>query len=110
MTTLTEDLPIVKQGADFLATLPINSDSVDINHCTFKGQIRRYSGGPLLSPLAISYSGGLLNISMTHDQTSLIPATLANKWVYDIFIILPDQSRLCLLEGKVTVDPAITEF
>lgn len=115
MPILVQDFPLIKQGADFLASTYLASENFSPSDCTFTCQIRRFPGGPLLAEPEVSWNGTSLDIFISNMVTSRIPATgsLASSahektWVYDIFANFSDGSRLCLSEGKVYVDPAIT--
>lgn len=111
---LKQDFPTIKQGGDFSAFLPISSNTVDLTDCEFYCEIRRYSGAPLLAKVNVSYSGtsstGQLNFSIPHASTDRLPETSGNAlWRYDLFVKNPDGTLMCLAEGKVSVNPKITD-
>jgi hypothetical protein len=114
MSTLLQDFPTIKQGSDFVSNLSLTSTTVSTGDVTFLCQIRRYSGGPVLADVQTSWNGTNLFLFIPHDVTSKLPATgnlgspTSTPWVYDIIAIFTDQSRLCLSEGKVYVDPTVT--
>lgn len=78
-------------------------------------QIRRVPGGPLLAEPDTTWNGTTLTIKIAGIETAKIPGTgplgspVQNNWVYDILAILPDGSRICIAEGFVPVDPAVSE-
>lgn len=102
---------MIKQGADFSAFLPISSTTIDLATCDFYCEIRRFSGGPLLAQVSVSYGEGQLNFSIPRSVTANLPQTSGNNlWKYDLFVRLDSGEHVCLAGGSVMVEPQITEL
>ena len=114
MNILIQQFPTIKQGADFYATLPLQSD-VFPSTVTFTCQIRKTPGAVLLAEVQTLWNGQLLEFFIPSSVTAKIPATglLGNPsqspWVYDLVAKTLDGKRECIMEGPVLVDPAISQ-
>ena len=115
MSIFVQNLPLIKQGADYVAYLPLSSGTLSTSDCTFSCHIRRFAGGPLLASLETRWDGSVLTLFASNAVTSKIPANTnlgtskgGSLWVYDLFANFSDGTRLCLSEGNVPVDPNIT--
>lgn len=116
MPVTTRALPVIKQGSDFSVALPLTSSTYSPSQVRFYCQIRRFSGGPLLADVTVSWDGNTLTFSLSSVKSAKIPSTgplgspNTNLWVYDVIAVLPDGSKQCILEGPVAVDPSVTQF
>lgn len=102
----------IDQGADFETAIDLVSDDespIDISEYVFSGQIRKsyYSANPTAN----------LDISINTEVTgnvilSLDSSTTANikpgRYVYDIFVTDTSNTVTRIVEGIVTVTPAVT--
>jgi hypothetical protein len=114
MSILVQQFPLIKQGSDFVSTLPLQSTTPP-SSVSFVCQIRRAPGAVLLATVQTSWDGQTLSFFMPSAVTAKIPATGSlgnpyfNQWVYDLMAIYPDGSRECIMEGPVIVDPSISQ-
>lgn len=112
MSVLVQDFPVIKCGADFLATMPLTSETVTPEDVTFYCPIQRHPGAPILAEVQMSWDGETLHFFLPNQVTSKLPATgnlgnpVTTAWIYSLFVThKSDGSRVCLSEGSVRVDP-----
>jgi hypothetical protein len=83
----------------------------DLTECVAHMQIRTGLGGTVLvdlteiSGLALGGVAGTIDIYITDVQTTAITMRRA---VYDLYVQFPTGDRIRLIEGKVSIDPAVT--
>lgn len=102
----------IDQGADFETAIDIVADDglpIDVDGFAFQGQIRKsyYSANPTAN----------ISININNDVTgnvilSLDSATTANikpgRYVYDVYMTDTSNTVTRLVEGILTVTPAVT--
>lgn len=104
---------IINQGETYDVTttcLTTSGTPVDMNGYSIRGKVR-YSYGSTgvlvnLSPTIVNPTSGIINISLTPQQTAALPVTMA---VYDIEKYDAIESGITrVLQGSVTVTPEVT--
>jgi hypothetical protein len=102
----------IDQGADFETSIDLVSDDenpIDIDGYTFVGQIRKsyYSANPTAN-IEISINtevAGNLVLSLDSSTTANINS---GRYVYDVFMTDTSNTVTRIIEGIVTVTPAVT--
>lgn len=124
MTTILnfdgESAPVIKRGATF--NYPFrweqpNGTPIDISFYRVLMQVRKNYGSELIVELSttnnriIKPSPGTVNLKLSAQETSLIPA---GKYLYDLFLIDEnlsdsngDMGTISLLSGAITVENSI---
>ena len=104
---------VCAQGATFSEEFTITQDLSD---CTIRGMVRKTSTAatPLATfttTLTAGLESSVFTVSLTDEQTDLIPATGAghanvSQYWYDIEALYPDGHVNRLLNGAFTVSPS----
>ena len=98
-------------GADFTMSIIIRDDSdslVDLTGYTVEAQLREFPEAEDYLQFTATHnnSGGKITITMAHEDTASIAYT---SGVYDVYITDPYNVREKVIEGNVTVAPAVTK-
>lgn len=107
---------IVSKGEDFSFTLTISESGspVDVDGETFKAEIRRASGKPLVASFTCVVSDGPqgeVTVTLPRSESLKLDANTTYKW--DIFRIKtapnPDVT-ICLIRGDLTIEGNVTDI
>ncbi len=111
----TVSLPSIVQSAEYAYQLSVNDGSgspVNISTATITGQIRKAPGKDLyatFTPTPVSGHTNAVTMSLTHTQTTAIPATPdGSVWAHDVFVEFGDGSRIRVLRADITVEAKVT--
>jgi len=103
---------IVDQGTDFSTTITVTDDDgnvTDLTGYTAAGQIRKHYESSDSTAFTVSFgsprSDGQVTLSLTRTVTANIEA---GRYVYDVELTSPANTRSRLVEGIVTVTPEVT--
>jgi len=103
---------IVDQGTDFSTTITVTDDDgnvTDLTGYTGAGQIRKHYESSDSTAFTVSFgsprSDGQVTLSLTRTVTANIEA---GRYVYDVELTSPANTRSRLVEGIVTVTPEVT--
>lgn len=92
-------LDVVCQDADGAA--------INLDGYTVESEIRDLAGGAVIPFAAVlDAESGTISLRLTGAQTEVLQNVRLAAW--DLFITPQDAERVCLLQGKVLVDAAIT--
>ena len=105
----------IQQGADYSLALSLTGSTsapLDLTGCGVASQIRVNHNSAILASFTISTAGTTGSVSMTlsHAVTAALPPTAGNLY-YGYDVLLTDNSgiKTRILEGKVQIDPSITQ-
>jgi hypothetical protein len=110
MSATIQNLPTIKQGEDYLVYAPATS-SLDPSTVSFVCKLRSPKCHEVVAQAQTNWDGSNLAIFLPHSVTSQLPSTgpiggpYDSSLIYDVFAVFQDGSRICVLEGKVFVDP-----
>jgi hypothetical protein len=99
---------IVDQGTDFsvgLDLLDANQEPLDMTGVTARGQARKYYGSNTAISFNTSIADGFLIIDLTAEQTANMTAM---RYVYDVELVLSDNTVVRIIEGNLDVAPEVT--
>lgn len=102
----------IEQGATFRYKLNLKEDDespYNIADFTIAGQIRRnYKSSTVAATFtAVSLNPGEILLTLTDEQTA---ALTEKRYVFDVLIESPIGERFRVIEGIVTVSPAVTQI
>lgn len=114
----TVDL-VISQGADcsftfqYLTGTGTNGSPIDLTGWTAKAQLRASAGGPLWCTLTSSAGGGITldsagNVAVTIGHTVSAGLASLDHGVWDLLLTDTAGTVVRLVEGKVSVDHAVT--
>ena len=102
---------IVSRGEDFSFKVTITGTGIDISSDTFKSEIRRASGKPLVASFTCTVSGSEVTVTLPRSESLKLDANTTYKW--DIFRIQtgpsPDVTTR-LIYGDVIVEGNVTDI
>ena len=111
---------IVSRGEDFSFTLTISESGspVDLSDSqeasTFKSEIRRASGKPLVASFTCTVTdaaNGVVTVTLPRSESLKLDANTTYKW--DIFRIKTDPNpdvTVCLIRGDLTIEGNVTDI
>jgi hypothetical protein len=106
---------IVSRGEDFSFTLTVadSSSAIDVSNNTFKAEIRRGSGKPLVTSFDVTLTtpaSGIVDFKLPKAKTLLLDANVNYKW--DLFRTEADANTTTtrLIYGDVKVEGNITDI
>ena len=76
---------IVSRGEDVSFKVTITGDGIDVSSDTFKSEIRRASGKPLVASFTCTVSGSEVTVTLPRSESLKLDANTTYKW--DIFRI-----------------------
>ena len=104
---------IVSRGEDVSFKVTITGDGIDVSSDTFKSEIRRASGKPLVASFTCAVTDGLageVTVTLPRSESLKLDANTTYKW--DIFRIesgTPDVTTR-LIYGDVIVEGNVTDI
>ena len=104
----------VGRGEDFSFTLTIaDSDgAVNISNNTFKAEVRRDAGKPLVATFSVTIEGaasaGKVKVKLPKAETLKLDGNARYKW--DLFRIERDGNTTRLIYGNLQIENNITDF
>ena len=101
---------IVSRGEDVSFKVTITGDGIDVSSDTFKSEIRRASGKPLVASFTCTVSGSEVTVTLPRSESLKLDANTTYKW--DIFRIesgTPDVTTR-LIYGDVIVEGNVTDI
>lgn len=104
---------IVSRGEDYSFTLTISESGspVDVDGETFKAEIRRASGKPLVASFTCVVSDGPqgeVTVTLPRLESLKLDANTTYKW--DIFRVQTDDTSTCLIKGDLRVEGDVTDI
>ena len=104
---------IVSRGEDYSFTLTISESGspVDVDGETFKAEIRRASGKPLVASFTCVVSDGPqgeVTVTLPRSESLKLDANTTYKW--DIFRVKTDETSTCLIRGDLRVEGDVTDI
>lgn len=102
---------LVDQGASYATSIDVKDEDDNIILLTgysANAQIRKtYTSSNAVSfGVSVQQSNGIIDLSLTANQTSSI---IAGRYVYDVRVVSPGGVVSRIIEGIVTVNPAVTK-
>lgn len=103
----------VGRGEDFSFTLTIATSggtAVDISNNTFKAEVRRDAGKPLVATFTVTIesSAGTVKVKLPKVETLKLDGNARYKW--DLFRIESDGNTTRLIYGDLQIENNITDF
>ena len=113
MSAGTQDL-FLDQSTNFVTELvlkDVNGNPYDLTGCVIASQAKRsyYSANAVITfvPTILDASNGIITLATDPATTANIsPGTL----VYDVLVQDPSNNIIRILEGRIFVDPAVTNL
>ncbi len=104
---------IVSRGEDysFKVTVADSSGAVNISGDTFKSEIRRASGKPLVASFTCAVtdgSAGEVTVTLPRSESLKLDAYVTYNW--DIFRVQTDDTSTCLIKGDLRVEGDVTDI
>ena len=105
----------VGRGEDFSFTLTIATSggaAVDISNNTFKAEVRRDAGKPLVATFTVTIEGaasaGTVKVKLPKAETLKLDGNARYKW--DLFRIESGGNTTRLIYGDLQIENNITDF
>lgn len=104
----------VGRGEDFSFTLTIATSggaAVNIANNTFKAEVRRDAGKPLVATFTVTIEGattGTVKVKLPKAETLKLDGNARYKW--DLFRIESDGNTTRLIYGDLQIENNITDF
>lgn len=104
----------VGRGEDFSFTLTIatsGGDAVNISNNTFKAEVRRDAGKPLVATFSVTIEGaaaGKVKVKLPKAETLKLDGNARYKW--DLFRIESSGNTTRLIYGDLQIENNITDF
>ena len=101
----------IEQGADYSTTITVNDSSgtaQNLTSYTAASQIRKSYYSPTATSFVVSVTDAV-NGQITTSMTSAVTANLTpGRYVYDVVITSPANTKTRIVEGIATVLPSVT--
>jgi hypothetical protein len=106
----------IHQGSDFSRVLSLTNnlgDPIDLTGYVFRSQARLEYPSPLAFSFTFSIRNqsiepGIVDMTLSAANSSLIPLTRATEYLYDVEFIDAGGATKRLLEGKIKLYPEVT--
>ncbi len=100
---------IVSRGEDFSFKLTITGDGINVSSDTFKAEIRRASGKPLVASFTCTVDS-LTEVTVTLPRSESLKLDANTTYKWDIFRVQPDDTSTCLIKGALRVEGDVTDI
>jgi hypothetical protein len=102
---------IIDKGSDFSQNFTLSNTGAAAQNlvgCSGTSHLRKTPSSSTYSQFTLEFvdrNNGIINLSMSSGTTSSLKP---GRYVYDILLINPDNTKLIVLEGMVTIRPGIS--